>query len=69
MVVNVIVKFELFLTSIFRVFGLTKNMKLIDGGYFEFQLNLEITCTSSYRGECDCKILVISDLVFVPKKL
>ena len=40
-------------------------MKLIYGGHFEFQRNLEqIASTSPYRrirGECDCKIWIISD--------
>ena len=41
MVGNVIVKFKLFLTSIFEFLRSEKNMKFIHGGHFEFPLNLE----------------------------
>ena len=41
MVGNLIVKCELFLTSIFKFLRPPKNMNLIRGGHFEFQLNLE----------------------------
>ena len=40
--------------TIFLVFASTKKLKLICGGHFEYQYNLEkVTCTSPYRGECD----------------
>ena len=43
-------------------------MKLICGGHFKFQRNLEqIACTSPYRhirGECDSKIWIIPDSGF-----
>ena len=42
-----------------------RKLKLICGGHFELQWNLEkVTCTSPYRGECDCKIWIISDFKF-----
>ena len=55
---NVKLKFKKKLTKIiFLVSGPTKKLKLIRGGYFEFQWNLEkVTCTSPYGGECDSKI-------------
>ena len=35
----------------------TKKIKLIRGGHFKFQQNLEkVTRTSAYHGECDSKI-------------
>ena len=45
-------------------------MKLIRGGHFEFQLNLEnITWTYPYLGKCEISLIISDFKFFRPQKL